>query len=99
VLDVFESEDICLQCLKDTKRERHNVIDREEVPEYEPKSFSYLRYILEVAHEGPFQMSEDPWNHCLQNKLSQEKAVWQHPVECDKNYCMMQAIYCSNAVT
>ena len=67
--DMFESEDIYLQYLEDTNGERRNVIDRAEVPEYERESFSYLRYILEVAHEGLDQMSEDPWNHCLQNKL------------------------------
>jgi hypothetical protein len=69
VSDVFESEDIYLQYLEDTNGERYNVIDRAEVPEYERESFSYLRYILQVAHEGLDQMSEDPWNHCLQNKL------------------------------
>jgi len=59
VSDVFESDDICLRCLENNNGERHNVIDRAEVPHYEPKSFSYLRYILEVAHEGLDQMSED----------------------------------------
>lgn len=61
--------------------EKDTVINRAEVPEYEPESFSYLWYILEEAHEGLDQMSEDPWNHCLQNKLSQEKAALQHPVK------------------
>jgi len=60
VSNVFEREDICLQCLEDTNGERHNVIDVAETPEYEPKSFSYLRYILEVTHEGLNQMREDP---------------------------------------
>lgn len=48
---------------------------RAEVPEYESESFSCLQCIHEEAHEGLDQMGEGPWNHCLQNKQSQEKAV------------------------
>lgn len=51
------------------------MINGEQVPEYEPESFSCYRYTLEGAREGLDQMSEDPWNHYLQNKLSQAKAV------------------------
>jgi len=65
------------------------VINRAEVPEYESESFSCFQYIHEEAHEGLGQKNEDPWNHYLQNKQSQEKAVLQHPGKWDtENYIM-----------
>lgn len=56
-----------------------------KVPEYEPESFSCLQHILQEEHEGLGQTSEDPWNHYLLNKQSQEKAVQQHPGKWDNN--------------
>jgi len=55
------------------------VINIADLPEYESESFSCFQYIHQEEHEGLGQMNEDPWNHFLQNKLSQEKAGLQHP--------------------